>query len=126
MGYVMAILSTLALTYLGTQPEIHRFIQKYLDIPGLLLAVPFSIGSGFMWTLVGLCLGSVYVLGSFDQKAGALLAPSWAFLLLMAAIAWLPLPVLWLFGRRYWWIWGGMSLIFVVLFGWVMPLLAES
>ncbi len=125
MGYLMSVLTTIALTYLCIQPNVLRVIQKYLDIPGMMLAVPFSIGSGFTWTMIGMLLGSLYQLGGFEDTAGALGAPSWQFLFIMAAMAWLPVPVLFLFSRRYWWIWVGRSLSFVGLFGWAMPWLAE-
>ncbi len=124
-GYVMAILSTLALTYLAIQPGPQEAIKKYLDVPGVLLAVPFSIGTGVTWTMGGMLLGSFYKLGHFDEKPGALGAPSWVFLLFIAAVAWLPMPILFLFSRRFWWMWVGMSLSFVGLFGWLMPVLAE-
>jgi hypothetical protein len=43
----------------------------------------------------------------------------------MAALSFLPVPIMFLFSRRLWWIWVGMALAFVGLFGWAMPLLAE-
>lgn len=124
-GYAMAALSTFALTYLAIQPGPQKAIQQYLDVPGVLLAVPFSIGTGVTWTMAGMLLGSAYKLGGFEDMPGALGAPSWAWLLAMAALAWLPVPILWLFSRRFWWLWAGMSLSFLGLFGWLMPLLAE-
>ncbi len=124
-GYAMAILSTFALTYLAIQPNLHKFIQKYLDIPGMLLAVPFSIGTGVVWTMLGMLLGSAYEVGGFDDTPGFAGAPSWVFLLIIGALAWLPIPVLYLLSRRFWWMWVGMSLAFVGLFGWLMPVLAE-
>ncbi len=125
VGYAMAILSTFALTYLCIQPSLLKGIQKYLDVPGMLLAIPFSIGTGVVWTMTGMLLGSFYELGGFDEKPGALGAPSWAFVLILGAVAWLPLPILFLFSRRFWWLWAGMSVSFLGLFGWLMPVLAE-
>ena len=125
MGYLMSVLTTVALTYLCMQPNVLKVVQKYLDIPGMMLAIPFSIGSGFTWTMIGMLLGSGYELGGFDERPGFLGAPSWHFLFIMAALAWLPVPILFLFSRRFWWIWIGMALSFVGLFGWAMPLLAE-
>lgn len=124
-GYAMAILSTFALTYLCIQPGPQKAIQKYLDVPGMLLAVPFSIGTGVVWTMAGMLLGSFYKLGGFEDMPGALGAPSWVFLLIVGALAWFPLPVLFLFSRKFWWLWIGMSLSFIGLFGWLMPVLAE-
>ena len=125
MGNAMAILSTVALTYLGFQPAIHRFIQKYLDVPELLLAVPFSIGAAVVWAFLGTALGALYKIAGFEDEPGALLAPSWAFLVFVVVLGLVPLGPLLVIGRRYWWIWGGMSASFVALFGWAMPLLAE-
>ena len=125
MGYAMSVLTTIALTYICIQPTVLKVVQKYLDIPGMMLAIPFSIGSGFCWTLIGMLLGSFYELGAFDERAGALGAPSWHFLFIMATLAWIPVPIMFLFSRQLWWIWVGMALAFIGTFGWAMPLLAE-
>ncbi|MGE0598052.1 MAG: hypothetical protein AB7J35_12930 [Dehalococcoidia bacterium] len=124
-GYAMAILSTFALTYLCIQPAPQKVIQKYLDVPGVLLAVPFSIGTGVVWTMTGMLLGSAYKLGGFADTPGVLGAPSWTFLFIMGSLSFLPIPPLLLLARQYWWIWVGMSLSFLGLFGWLMPVLAE-
>lgn len=126
-GYAMAILSTCALTYLAVQPGPQKFVQNWIDpgVPGFLLAVPISIGTTVLWTMAGLVLASAYVLGGFEDKPGALGAPSWQFTLIMAAVAFLPVPILLALSRRLWWLWAVMSLSFAGLFGWLMPLLAE-
>lgn len=124
-GYAMSILTTVALTYLCIQPQVLKVVQKYLDIPGLMLAVPISILTGVSWTMLGMMFGSLYLIGDFDQRPGALGAPSWEFLFIIGAMAWLPVPIMFLFSRRLWWIWIGLALAFVGLFGWLMPLLAE-
>jgi hypothetical protein len=126
-GYAMAVLSTIALTYLAMRPGAAAFAGHWLavDVSRTLVAIPIFVGTTLAWTMAGLILGSAYRVGGFDEKAGAMGAPSWVFLLLIGAIAWLPLPVLVLLGRRYWWLWCSMSLAFVGLFGWLMPVLAE-
>lgn len=126
-GYSMAILSTFALTFLATRARAESFVQRFFaaEVPGALLAVPIFIGAQLGWTMLGLVFGSIYEVGGFDAKPGALGAPSWAFLMLMGTIAWLPLPPLVLFGRQYWWLWLTMSLAFTGLFGWFMPVVAE-
>lgn len=126
-GYAMGLASTIALTFLATRVRDASFIERWVarDVPGMLLAVPLFAGAAIGWGMVGLLLGSFYEISGFAEKPGALGAPSWAFLLMVTAVAWLPLPILVLVGRRYWWLWGSMSLCFVVLFGWLMPLLAE-
>jgi len=126
-GYVMAILTTCALTYLAFQPGPQKLVQSWIDpgVPGLLLAVPISIGTTVIWTMAGLVLASAYVLGGFEDKPGALGAPSWQFAVIMAVLALLPIPVLVVLSGRLWWLWLTMSLAFAGLFGWLMPLLAE-
>ena len=124
-GYAMAVLSTLALTYLCIQPEPQRAIQKYLDVPGVLLAVPISIGTGVVWTMAGMMFGAAYKIREFKDTPGALGAPSWTFLFIIGTLSFLPVPILFLLSRRFWWIWVGMSLSFFGLFGWLMPVLAE-
>ncbi|WP_322796168.1 hypothetical protein [Tepidiforma sp.] len=126
-GYAMAILSTFALTYIAVQPALQKHVQRIFDpeVPGALLAVPISIGTGVIWTMLGLILASLYILGDFADMQPALGSPSGPWLLLMAALAWLPVPVLWLISRRLWWLWLSMSVSFVGLFGWAMPLLGE-
>jgi hypothetical protein len=127
MGHVMAILSTLALTYLAVQPGAARFLRRVLDpeVPGALIAVPISIGTAVLWSMAGLILASLYILGDFRTMTPALGAPSGPWLLLMAALGWLPVPLLWLLSRRLWWLWLAMAGAFVLLFGWAMPLLGE-
>jgi hypothetical protein len=109
------------------RPGAAAFVGRWLavDVSRTLVAVPIFVGTTLVWTMAGLILGSFYKVGGFDSKPGALGAPSWVFLLLITAVGWLPLPVLVLLGRRYWWLWGGMSLAFMGLFGWLMPVLAE-
>jgi hypothetical protein len=123
----MAILSTFALTYLAFQPGPQKFVQTRIDpgVPGLLLAVPISIGTTVIWTMAGLVLASAYVLGGFEDRPGAFGAPSWQFALSMGVLALLPLPVLVVLSGRLWWLWLTMALAFAGLFGWLMPLLAE-
>ncbi|MBA4180283.1 MAG: hypothetical protein C0506_06810 [Anaerolinea sp.] len=126
-GYAMGLASTAALTFLATRMRDAAFVERWVarDVPGVLLAVPLFTGAALSWTMIGLLLGGLYEAGSFASKPGILGAPSWAFLLLVSALAWLPLPILVMVGRRYWWLWAAMSACFVGLFGWLMPLLAE-
>jgi hypothetical protein len=127
-GYAMAILSTFALTYLAVQPGlVEKYAHRYFgpEMPGMLLAVPISIGTGVLWTMAGLILASAYVLGGFKEMPGALGAPSWQWLTIMVTLAVLPLPPLLLIAGRMWWLWITMSVSFAGLFGWLMPLAAE-
>ncbi len=126
-GYAMAILSTFALTYIAVQPGIDRFAHRFFgpEMPGMLLAVPISIGTGVLWTMAGLILASAYVLGGFEDQPGAIGAPSWQWAMVMVTLSVLPLPPLMLMASRMWWLWVTMSVSFAGLFGWLMPLAAE-
>jgi len=126
-GYAMGMVSTVALVFLtlrlsGDGEALDRLVSR--EVPRPLLVVPIFLGTTILWTIVGLVLGLIYDVGDFAHKPGALGAPSWVFLLLVAAVAWLPLPPLVIFGRRFWRLWCGMAVLFVGLFGWLMPLLA--
>lgn len=125
-GYAMAIATTLAVVFLLSKMDRTAWLERWVasEVPVALLGVPVSIGSAVAWTMLGLLIGSLYLLGNFDTKPGALGSPSWPFTLIMAALAFLPLPPLMLFVRRFWWLWLAMSALFVGLFGWMVPLLA--
>ncbi|MBI5947444.1 MAG: hypothetical protein HY875_04840 [Chloroflexi bacterium] len=124
----MAIASTVALTFLVTRMRDASLLSRWFspDVPGALLAVPISIGTTLAWTMAGLILGSLYEVGGFESRRDVLGSPSGVFTLIVAALAWFPLPPLVIFFRRYWWLWLSMSAIFVALFGWVLPLLASG
>lgn len=122
----MAILSTLALTYLafawgGAGGAARRWWPQ--DVSPLLIAVPASLATIVVWTMVGLALASFYRVAGFGAGPGVLGAPSAAFLAGIVAVGATPLPILVLLWPRHWWVWCGMSAAFVVLFGWSMPLL---
>ena len=122
----MGIATTLALMFLVSRIRDAAFIERWVarDVPGVLVAVPLFTGASVGWSFFGLLLGSFYEVGGFADKAGFAGAPSAVFLLIIVALAWLPLPPLLIFARRYWWLWCGQSAAFVGLFGWLMPLLA--
>lgn len=125
-GCAMGIASTAALIFLATRVRDATRIERWIprDVPGMVLAVPVFTGAAIGWSFLGLLLGSFYEVGGFAGKAGFAGAPSAVFLLIIVALAWLPLPPLLIFARRYWSLWCGMVLAFIGLFGWLMPLLA--
>lgn len=126
-GYVMALLSTAALTYLAVRAADLGAIGRWLGegASPALLAVPASLGTAMFWTFAGLLIGVAYDVGGMEDEPGVLGAPSAAFVVGMAAVAVLPLPVLLLLWPRRWWLWGSMSAAFLGLFGWLTPILAE-
>ena len=126
-GYTMAIATTFALVFLLTRVSRTGWMDQFVarEVSAALVAVPISIGAMLGWTMIGLVLGALWLVGDFESKGGAFGSPSWQFTLIVAVLALLPLPPLIMFVRRYWWLWTVMSMLFAGLFGWVMPVLAE-
>ena len=127
LGYAMSIVTTVVSIFLLTRVSRTGWFDSVIaaEVPGALLAIPISVGAMLAWTMIGMVIGSFYVVGGFETKADGLGSPSWQFALVMGAVALLPLPPLVLFVRRYWWLWCGLSVLFAGTFGWLMPLLAE-
>jgi hypothetical protein len=123
-GYAMSLVFTFVLTWLAVAAGENAAYRRYLDIPPMLLAVPISIGTLFGWTMIGMLIGSAFELGGFADTAGALGAPSLVFLVGVMAVGFTPLPILLVLFPRHWWVWLVLSLSFVGLFGWLMPLMA--
>ena len=126
-GYAMAILSTAAFIYLLVKIPDPAIFQRWLGegSPTLLVAVPASIGTFIAWTMAGLVIGSVYEVTDAGAQVNVLGSPSAPFLIGIAALALIPVPMLSLFWPRHWWLWCGMALAFLGLFGWLMPIFAE-
>ncbi len=126
-GYLMAIVSTVALVYLvmGVGNG-GAFLNKWVDpeVSRGLLAVPIFLGATIAWTMVGLAFGAIYEAADFASKPNALGSPSWPFTLIIVVLAWLPLGPLVILARRRWRLWCGMAVVFVGSFGWLMPQLA--
>lgn len=126
-GYSMAILTTIALTLVAVRGNGLAGFRTLIPegVSPVLVAVPVSIGAFVVWTLAGLGLATFYELADLGDQSDALGSPSAPFLIIAAALAVIPLPLMVLLWRRNWWIWCSMSAAFLGLFGWAMPLLAE-
>lgn len=124
-GYAMAILSTIAITFLAVKADLAAVTRWFPDMKPVLIAVPASIGTFMLWTIAGLGLGALYNLLDLESQAGFLGAPSGPFVAGLAVVAIMPLPFLVLVLRKYWWLWAAMSASFTALFGWLMPLMAQ-
>ncbi len=125
-GYVMAMLSTAALTYLVvTTPDLGRLNDWFSGSRGLSV-VPFSVGTTLLWTMAGLALASLYQVLDLESQPDVLGSPSAPFLIGVAALAVMPLPFLMLVSRKRWWLYCAMSGAFLGLFGWLMPILARG
>jgi hypothetical protein len=126
-GYIMALAGTIALSYvvlrLISAEALDRWVAR--EVPRSLIVIQISVGNFVTWMFVGTLLGAFYLWGDFHEDPGALGSPSLTFTAIALTIAFLPLPPLVLLLRRGWWIWCSMSLLFVVLFGWVLPLAGE-
>ena len=123
-GYIMALLSTAALTYLVFSVKDTGRFSEWLPENRALSAVPFSVGTTLVWTMAGLVLASAYQLLDLADQPGLAGSPSLPWLLGVVALALMPLPFLVLVWRGHWWLFAAMSGAFLVLFGWLMPLLA--
>lgn len=126
MGYAMSLVTTFVFVLILARLPRGTWIDRVLSerLPVGLLAVPLSLFLMLAWTIAGLLLGLFWVIGSFDTKPAGVGSPSWQFTLIVVVLAVLPLPVLVVFFRRFWWLWVGLSALFAALFGWAMPVLA--
>lgn len=124
-GYSMSIFSTFAFVYLLVRSSDSTLITRYThgEMNPLILSVPASIGSFFLWTMTGLVIGSAYKLFGTTDVPGEIQLP---FVIVLAALALMPIPILLIFWPRRWWLWCGMSGIFLGLFAWFMPLMAKQ
>jgi|GEM_PF-974291 len=126
-GYAMSLVSTFVFTLLLVQYSGSKLIQRYTngEMNPWLMAVPLSIGGFLAWTMIGLILGSIYKLGGLADHPDALGSPSAPFLIGVAAVAIMPLPLLFALFGRHWKMWITLSASFIVLFGWLMPIMAQ-
>lgn len=124
-GYVMGVFTTIALTVLVVRVRTTVFERLVADgMNPVALAVPISLAATLGWTMAGLVFGSAYELGGLHGTRDGLGSPSLGFTLAMLGLAWVPLPVLVAVSRRLWWLWAGLSFVFAVSFGWMLPHLA--
>lgn len=121
-GYAMAIASTLALSFLAWREREGAWLERFAarEMNPALLSVPIFLFASVAWTMAGLGAGSAYRLAGLDDERW----PGASFYAAVLGVAALPLPVLLLLWPRYWWMWLGMSALFLGLFGALMPALA--
>ena len=127
-GYAMSLVFTgfaavMVVAARSRVPFLARAIAS--NINAVMLAVPISLFAFLIWTIVGIVLGFLYRVAEQNLPSAGLGSPNWAFtlgilllgLLFLAVIlyAWqrLPRPVV------------AMVALFVGLFGWGMPHMAE-
>lgn len=125
-GYVMAMVSTVALTAIVIRMRDVAAIERVIarDVPGMMLAVPISIGTTVIWTFVGVSLGILFEVANLADSGGGFGSPSLSFtsviVIVAAAAAILP-AMLW---TSRWWLWVTLGVAFALSFGWLMPWLA--
>jgi hypothetical protein len=122
-GYGMAIASTLALTYLAWRSEGSPWLERLAarEMNPALLSVPIFLFATVAWTMIGLVAGSLYRLAGLDDDGW----PGSGFYVVILGVAIAPLPALLLVWPRRWAMWLSMSLLFVALFGALMPALSS-
>lgn len=124
-GYCMGIASTVALTILAMKSRAGRFTEKWIaeEVPGPLVGVLIFMGASVGWTAIGLVLGSAYEVSNAKDGRDGLGSPSIVFTIAMLGLAWVPLPPLVMFSRKFWWLYTIMCALFAGLFGWFLPIL---
>ena len=127
-GYVLALVSTpliaLAMMRVRSQaPVLARAVPE--RVPMVALAVVLFWFTFLFWTGLGMVFG-IMLNGIEDRApAGGLGSPSLAYTLLVvvwSVVAFAPMAVLLRPARRYV---AASALVFVAVFGWLMPYLAE-
>ncbi len=121
-GYVMAMATTVVLTYFAWTARDTEFMERLVarEVNSALLTVPIFTFAVLGWTIVGVIGGSAYRLAGLDEEGW----PGAAFYVLVGFAAAVPLIPLLLFWPGRWWLWLGMSGLFVLSFGALMPALA--
>ena len=127
LGYAFSLLFTAfaSVMLIGARSRV-PYLAKAIapNISPVMLAVPVSIAAFLGWTLIGLLLGMAYE--GARGADGGLGSPSWPFTLgiLLAGAAFLAV-VLYAW-RRLPWQAAFLAAVFVAVFGWALPHLAEA
>jgi hypothetical protein len=129
MGYAMSLVFTALAAVMVVRarsrlPSLAKAIAPNLSV--VMLAVPISILAFLLWTMIGLILGLLYR-GALDHLSGAGLgSPNWPFTLGVILFTLAFLAVILYAWRRLPWQVLVMAVMFLGLFGWAMPYLAET
>lgn len=128
-GYAMALVFAGASARLVVAARSHfTFLSRAIapNLGAVMLAVPISILSFLIWTLVGILLGLIYRAARQAVPWEGLGSPNWPFTLGILVVG-LLFPALVIYGwRSVRWEVVAITVGFVGLFGWALPHAAEA
>ena len=125
-GYVMAMLSGAAVTFLVFRARDSALVQRWVDrdVPGPILLVPILTGSALGWIFIGLVAAIVYEVADLGALRDGFGSPSAAFTVVAALLSIAPALALGILWPRLWWMWVALAAPCLGLFGWLLPHLA--
>lgn len=125
-GYVMSMLTSIAVTYLVFRARDTEALQRWVDrdVAGPLLLVPILTASVLSWVFVGLVAAIIYEVADLGAQPDGLASPSAVFTIIAVVFSVAPVMLLSILWTRLWWMWVGLGLPCVGLFGWLLPHLA--
>ena len=128
-GYIMAFIFTgLAAVMIVQARDRLPYLAKAIapNISAVALAVPISLIAFLLWTAIGMFLGLLYRYTIEEAPGGGLGSPNLLYTLLIISFAGLTLTAIVAAFRRLPWQVATMGLSFIIVFGWVLPRLAEA
>ena len=128
-GYIMALIFSglLALMVVERRSRI-PYLAKAIapNLSAVALAVPISLIAFLLWTAIGMLFGRLYRYTLEEAPDGGLGSPNLLYTMLIIAFAGLILTAIVAAFRRLPWQVAVIGLSFIVLFGWVLPFLAQA
>ena len=130
-GLIMGSVSLGALIYIFfTNRDLYDRLARRLPqgIPPTLVMLSFVVGLPPAWFIIGAIAGALYNVAADDSSGAGLGSSSFIFTLAIICLTvLLMLPAVFLIIRRKQpgWLFFTINLIFVGLFGWLLPLLAH-
>jgi hypothetical protein len=128
-GYIMALIFSglVAIMVVERRSRI-PYLAKVIapNISAAALAVPISLIAFLLWTAIGMLFGLLYRYTLQEAPGGGLGSSNLLYTLLIITFVGLILTAIVAAFRRLPWQVAVIGLSFVVLFGWVLPLLAQA
>ncbi len=125
-GYVMAMLSGVAIAFLVFRARDSALVQRWVDrdVPAPLLLIPILTGSALSWVFVGLVAAIIYEVAELGAQPDGFGSPSAAFTVVAVVLSLAPAIALGILWPRLWWMWVALAVPCLGLFGWLLPHLA--